>query len=285
MNTRFAGLLVALAVTGTATAQNVEPLDLGRAMSSVRLDAISDSAGGNDIYLDADLALPAGLRWLLGSGTGRSGAADDGHYSGRIGLASDPNARLSFSVYAERWEQEGAVLFDTIGQNLTWTPGDWLIALDPDFRRIELPTQTTAFGGFIDIFGLGLGATLGYYGWNAWGASLSYYAASYTRDIGALDQYPVLAQRLFSDTTLGLTRGLNRAQLRAEVSRYGRRYSFALAGGQTIAEADGAILYSVSTRLDYDLGRAWRLGVNGGASFAAGLDTTSYGGVSLRFQW
>ena len=289
---RRARLLAALLTSISATAWSgsgsadpgFEPLP-----NVISLDTSRDASGGRDAYLDLDLRIHRGARFMATLGSSRFDGQDREVVTRTriVGVRSDPLHTVGAGVEFEDWGEEGSVIIRSWRATLDVNTEHWYAAFRPQRREYTLYTQArclrcpaTATGraGSVSL-------ELGYYSDGPWGLSLGYTRHNYDFDVRRVVAL-LQVERVFSSATRDLASSFEDSRSSFSVSYGGASYLWSLTHIKSLSKVDGAETRFTTLRVSTDLNDHWRLNARLGRQRLSGTDqTAAFAGAGLAYSW
>ncbi len=288
-------LILCLCTTSTSRAEELWDWEaLSRSPSVFMVEGRSAAGGGQNLYASLDLNTGDEGRLMLY--LNRSRAAGQGTpLSDGFGIAitSATDRLASLSLGADYLDQEQTIQIDSYHLTLALAPGDWLLSLGTERRRITLHTSTTLqryrpqFKGVVTQ-SRSTTLRLGYYGWEAWSVSLYQRREHYEANLEALSLRPRLSQLLFTQAALNAAWNLTQRQQGLSLSRYFERSDLTASYNKSWSAVDGEPFVYLSLRFGYELSNDLRIEIEGGGGFAVTEErrtNNSYGALALLRSW
>ncbi len=255
----------------------------------IALDVSGDTRSGRDAYLDLDLGLGGGARFMATLGNSRFDSDERAVITRTriIGIRSDPLRTVGVGLEFEDWGEEGSLIIRSWRALLDVNTEHWFAAVRPQRREytLHIQAQCRRCPATETVRSSSVTLELGYYSDGPWAVNLGYTRHDYDFDVRRAAS-ALQREFFFSAATRDLAGGFEDTRRSVSVSYATERNLWSVTQVKSISKIDGAETQFTTLRGSFRLDAHWRMNARLGRQRLAGSDQgVAFAGAGVAYSW
>jgi len=259
----------------------------------IALDVSGDARGGRDAYLDLDVGMVGGARFMATLGSSRFDSTKSDNTkrvvvtrTRIIGIRSNPLNTVGAGLEFENWGEEGSLIVRSWRVLLDVNTEHWFAAVRRQRREYTLYFRSGCRLCPATVTGRSASMTLelGYYSDGPWAVNLGYTRHDYDFNVRRVTSE--LQRESFSAATRDLASGFEDTRRSITVSYATEQSLWSVTQIKSISKVDGAETQFITLRASFSLDAHWRLNARLGRQRLAGSNQgVTFIGSGVAYSW
>jgi len=258
--------------------------------NSLSLQTVFDSGDSRNTFIDLSLSLNKQTQLFLGTGNTTSdessaGATDDIDLEyWNLGISHKFNNTFTMSINGNTTGQGREINTRDIETKMTWATDNWMLSLQPQFRKIELLVNPPSLPSrIIDINSTGIGASVGYLGNKNWEFFFRYDTYDYDRNLQS--QIVNFIINRLSSNAFTVASSLIDSSIKLDITRLYDKSDITVSIGKSKSALDNSLLDIASINFNFYHFDPVTLGLEIGGADSEINDSSHYMGLTLSYHW